>query len=216
VMSDNVNASTYTAYNCIFCVNNFSNPEEQVSVSVWPKTNLAGYDYGYSMEAGDPVRFKVGKPGKTFIVDVKAKSASKASHENPHDSVFYNDILSNVPFMISLCADYHEAVDFRMNEWLNPAPKIHFLLACAMTLNQHKRYPLSVQYSYRNDGFAVGNIWQPIKGMSELKRVEDGVIVDAVSKPVNITDCISDDDYFMLKKKAADENLLSFYTIEVN
>ena len=179
----------YDAINYILSIDNFNvNADGTHSISMWPKTQVASFDYGYSDYAGEDIYFYMGMPGHPFSLRVNAVGTSVAEHntDSGYGPSFANGILPGVPFAISLCADYMTSADFRQDEWLDKQPKLHFLLACGMPFSESKEYSPSVQFTIRNDGFS-GSIEQPRAGGCGVKVVESGYITNDVD-PVSVED----------------------------
>lgn len=180
-------SNNYDAINYLLAIDNFNfNNDGSHSISMWPKTEVALFDYGYASSAGDPITFLLGKPGRSFNIRVNANGDSYAEHNanSGYGPSFDNEILQEIPFAISLCADYSNNLDFRQNEWLDKNPKIHFLIACGMSLSISKEYNASVQFAIRNDGFN-GSEYEPVAGGSEVKVVEFGHITQDIA-PISI------------------------------
>ncbi|MFJ5983729.1 hypothetical protein ACIQCX_22730 [Enterobacter cancerogenus] len=181
--------NNYDAINYLLAIDNFNfKADGSHSISMWPKTEVAANDYGFPMGVGDPIIFQMGKPGNAFSISVNVKGGSAAEHntDSGYGPSFDNDILSEAPFAISLCADYENSSDFRQAEWQDKKPKIHFLIACGMKLSTSKEYSTSVQFAIRNDGFN-GSLYEPRAGGSEVKVVKSGYITTAI-EPVSVDD----------------------------
>lgn len=183
----------YDAINYLLAIDNFNfNADGTHCLSMWPKTQVATYDYGYSGGEQEVMHFFMGMPGHPLGLNVNGQGTSVAEHNtNPgYGPTFDNDILPDVPFAISLCADYAKDDDFRKEEWMDKKPKIHFLIASGMGLSASREYGPSVQYAIRNDGYG-GTLEKPHAGGCDVMVVESGHITRGIS-PLSV----EDDVYF--------------------
>ncbi|MCW1975869.1 UNVERIFIED_ORG: hypothetical protein FHW05_004784 [Pantoea agglomerans] len=181
--------NNYDAINYLLAIDNFNfNADGSQSISMWPKTEVAAYDYGFPEGFGDPITYLMGKPGHSLIIRVNTKGDSAAEHNtnSGYGPSFDNNILPEAPSAISLCADYANGSDFRQDEWQDKKPKLHFLTACGMELSASKEYNDSVQFAIRNDGFN-GSLYTPRAGGSEVKVVKSGYITSGIA-PVSVDD----------------------------
>lgn len=163
-------SSYYDAINYLLVIANKDFESDWPTISMWPRRHVSGIDFG--LHVGYEAGFWNFKLSGEFVVKVRETSSVSAEYSNGDD--YYEDFLTNslvdgCPFGINLSLDYAQLKEGQRDEEIElPEVKLDFLIACGMSFDDYKKYPLSVQYAIRNDG--MGN------GECEVVKIENGVI----------------------------------------
>ncbi|WP_166226295.1 hypothetical protein [Pseudomonas atagonensis] len=162
--------SYYDVINYLLAVTNKEYEVDKPLMSMWPKRNVSGIDFGEHVAAEDGFWFF--KLFDEFVIKVKDVSSVSAEHSYfaGYEDRFINSLVPGCPFGINVCLDYAVQREGQRDEEVEiPEVKIDFLIACGMPFDDDKQHPESVQFSIRNDGMGDGEC--------EVVKLEGGRIV---------------------------------------
>ncbi|SEN39588.1 hypothetical protein SAMN04487857_11584 [Pseudomonas sp. ok272] len=170
-------ASYYDVINYLLAITNKEYENDVPLMSMWPKRNVSGIDFGKHVGFEEGYWFFNLSEGLTVKVKKLSNVRAEHSYFGGYEALFVNSLVMGCPFGINLCLDYAVLEEGERDQEIElSGVKVDFLIACGMDVDYGKLHPSSVQYIVRNDGMGEGEC--------EVVKLEAGRIVGVVPSVV--------------------------------